>query len=380
MSTNSLTNQDIINYINNNILLPGKLNSYSIPNTNCPAGTLNDLDFECFNVLDSGTFSTTGINNGQYSITLGNVQNAMNFTINDTTVVVPLTTSLLTGVNGGLTGSYTTNFTGTYFTDVAVTIMATGSADLYVPSSPSGGCDHYPVICTPSIPAGCAWPGYPSLPPSDCGCHRSCMSNCGPCCDIFDPNCWTCCSSYCMGVGIPSSPATGCWGTIASTCSPSVICAWPGSPSIPLWGESASETVTLNANGGIVTGTITFNITYTEPSTIYYTFTIPNIVLPNFYLTNINFSDLQVSFNSVSPVCINLPNVEIAANDIVNPAIEVINIGTEIFNIPPIPSMPYSYCTNKDTTQLENLVNNYAMGPLTELLNNTINSITFDIN
>ena len=32
MSTNSLTNQDIINYINNNILLPGKLNSYSIPN------------------------------------------------------------------------------------------------------------------------------------------------------------------------------------------------------------------------------------------------------------------------------------------------------------------------------------------------------------
>lgn len=257
----------------------------------CPEGTLNDLDFTCMGPLlgpNSSQFhvSTDGMTvNGNYNLILGNITNGVNFTIDETTDVVPVNSKKLNPASmPSPTGIYTTTFTASYYTNVGATITANATASVYVPPY----CT--PTTCvqiTPSmyVPEFCV--AYDPIPHfHGCGCQ----SHFGAC--------W-CAASTTFSCLAASGPYTI---PAVSACTPEIC-----SPPLFVKNLSANNVQgSLEIIGGVATGDISFEISYTKPiinsNTILYSLGIPDssVAFPTFYLSNVSFSNLSISFSSAT--------------------------------------------------------------------------------
>jgi hypothetical protein len=228
---------NIVNELNDIIF---DAQSYELT-TSCPYGTLNNITVSC---LPEFTFSGTQGNTttqgyyAEYSVTVGNIENLLSFTIQDETYYT---------ADNKTSGTYSTTFTGDYYSDITVNGNGNGKAEVYIPQSQT-----------------CA---------TACGCCTSCISpcylNCGCGLDTVTCDCITTCTTW------------------PSTYTPDFL--------IPF-----SFPYTVNLSGCVVNGNVTYTVGLINPNTKpLKTFTTSNIPTP-IYIYDIIFSNLAVTFNTLS--------------------------------------------------------------------------------
>jgi hypothetical protein len=318
-SSATTTNIAIISIIND-ILASGDLDNIEIDI--CPTGTLNDMDFTCMGPLlgpPSTQFSTTsdgfGVS-GNFNLILGNIVNAMNFQIDSTTTITQLNQKLLTPVGGlSVTGSYSTSITGTYSTPVYASVYASATANVFTPS-----------YC---IPQTCTTGGGFCIDPQLHG---------GGCCEWW--SCFTCTNP------IYTTCPPGYWEHL---CTPTAC--FPSASVNNL--EVNNVEGELTVEGGTISGNIGFDLTYSKPTGTYilYSLAIPaNIAFPTFYISNVLFDNLTINFSEDSVPTFVLP----IAGSISDP----MGWGDQ---------------------QILDLINDYAIPPLQNLLNNGFRGILIEI-
>jgi hypothetical protein len=231
--------------------------SYELTTT-CPYGTLNNITVSC---IPEFTFSGTQGNTttagyyATYSITVGNIENFLSFTIQDETYYTS---------DGKTAGTYSTSFTGDYYENIIINGNGNGKAEVYIPQS------------------------------------QTCATAC-----------WTCTS--CVS---PCSLNCAC-GLKSSSCDCTTTCTtWP-STYTPDFLIPFSFPFTGILKGCVATGEITYTVDIINPKTKPLKTFKATVQLPApIYIYNIEFSDLKVTFDSVSAPVYNGITIELNVSEI----------------------------------------------------------------